>query len=206
MNRNALALLATLVLTGCAAPTVTAAPTAALPATGLPPHAGSADPIVVRHLLENSDGQAKLWGLRYTSTTESFARANNNKCYGSNAGYHWEYDGVSNWCVQSFGWNVDWSRTGAGQFETIGHHASAAYSERFTFTVPEDQVLVINELGGSLAINGFDVGSAQREKVDYLFGSGEVVIFSCGPGAWAAGFTADPALLGAGAKSARSAK
>jgi hypothetical protein len=190
------ALIAALVLTGCAAPTV-----APLAAPQLPPHAKPVD----RHLLETVDvGATKLWGLRYTSTTENYKRTSMNDCWGSTYGAHY-INGEG--CVLTLGWDVNWSKAGSGEFETIGRRPSPVWDERFIFTVPDDQVLVINELSGSYTcINGFQVGSAIREKVNYLFGGGEVVIFNLAAGSWLAGFTADPSLLGGAAKGTKQVK
>jgi hypothetical protein len=204
MKKTAITLLAALCLTGCANPT---APAKLTTTPALPPHASAADPQAVRHLLEVSDGQARMWGLRYYNTTETIAKVDRSKCDLSQGGYWAGNTWFNMECMLSLGWDVSWAHTGAGTFETIGHHPeNVGWRERFTYTVPDDQVLVINEVGGTIAINAFDVSSSQREKVDYLFGAGEVVIFNLERGGFADGFTADPALLGAGSKSARSAK
>jgi hypothetical protein len=67
-------------------------------------------------------------------------------------------------------------------------------AERFIYTVPDGQVLVVNHLAGaSLDINGFTV--AANRDVEYRFGGGEVVLFNLPIGAWAEGYVGDEVMF-----------
>ncbi|HEY9720861.1 MAG TPA: hypothetical protein V6D47_02540 [Oscillatoriaceae cyanobacterium] len=71
--------------------------------------------------------------------------------------------------------------TGNADFVGKGSLKKASYN-RYIYQVPDNQMLVINHLAGSGAISmdGYSV-DASRGDVHYVFGAGEIVVFSFSP-------------------------
>lgn len=110
-------------------------------------------------------------------------------------------------------WNSEHPFSGPGTLEKLS-------LDRFAYQVPEDEVLVINHLGGQgvVFINGYGAKvSAERQDVHYVFGPGQTVFFRFAPGEKSkedladkfendiltrfhtmtvSGYVGDPALLG----------
>jgi hypothetical protein len=211
MTMTRLSLIASLMsafaLSGCGAAPIGAAPSTA---AGLRPgHAAGAPTSLAselgaprRHTLAAS---ATLWGLDVT--TAGWVTTTVSKPYQ----FTWySYTNVigqpmqqiahveTRWQDQQVtGYNVNYAFSGKGALQYLG-------GNRFLYTVPSDQVLVLNvaENPGHISLNGFPLSrnlgtnDSIRQPIHYVFGPDEVVICDVSDHAAISGYTADPSLVG----------
>jgi hypothetical protein len=153
---------------------------------------------------------ARIWGLSYNTSVPNLKNVEY-PAPGAQYTVNWSGGGARGMVYEITGWDVSWNHTGAGEFKSLGHRTGDGSlgsfnqyvgTERFAFVVPDDQVLVINEIGGNVSINGFPVGTSAVHQVYYLFAAGEVVQFTLANGASLSGFTGDPAFVSGGGASA----
>lgn len=152
---------------------------------------------------------AKLWGLMYHTSTPTFEET----YWGWLPPgeyvqfYDWQLRVDRNYRITSY--KAEFDTSGDGEFQWLGHRdGDGRYNsnlgvnqyvgrERFAYTVPDDQVLLINEVSGDTWINGMPVSGTKR-PVYYLFAAGEVVLLVLNNNALLTGFTGDPAFFSGG--------
>jgi hypothetical protein len=83
-------------------------------------------------------------------------------------------DSHDNWTTSET-WNTGASLSGKGTLVK-------ASPFRYVYQVPDDQVLILNQVdgGGSISINGYGYHVPQT-GMQYMFGPGELVVFNFGP-------------------------
>jgi hypothetical protein len=146
------------VLTGCH----TAIPTMSAPAAAVSATAKVAPALTgtqVRRLLA-VEGGAALWGINYSQH-------------------------------QSRSWGKSYNKTtdtGNAAFTGKGTLVRAAFN-RYVYQVPDGQVLIHNKVeggnganySGAIAVNGFGVGVTNTAELNYVYGPGELVVFTFNP-------------------------
>lgn len=214
MKRFVQALLAALALGGCQrAPITATVPTV--------PPASAAE----RRVLDTGANDACIWAVQYSQSVQS-AQASSS-IY---TGQHWQQTPNADFRLPAgavvLRWyeswiNYSWYRlictymTGNASLVGKGALAQVAYN-RYVYTVPNDQVLVLNHLGGggTISLDGYDV-DASRTDLHTVFGAGERVVLTFTPslhyvaptpsqegyadgynGLTLEGFTVSPNLLG----------
>ncbi|HEY9720864.1 MAG TPA: hypothetical protein V6D47_02555 [Oscillatoriaceae cyanobacterium] len=157
MKRLFHALAAALLLTGCQA-APELAPVPVAPQAA-PPTSISRN--AVRHLLDASPNDACMWTVTYA---QSIPKVWNK---------YWE-----KW--------VDGSLTGSATLVGKGALITASYN-RYVYRVPNDQVLVLHNVGGGGAISIDGYATSGSRELNFVYGPGEVLVFRFDPSWYTAG-------------------